>query len=59
MDLEVFAARRQRPFLFSMGTGLGLTFCKLAIEAHRENIWVEQIQVLPGASFNFTLPIAD
>ena len=43
----------------SKGTGLGLTFCKLAIEAHRENIWVEQSQVLPGASFNFTLPIAD
>jgi PAS domain S-box-containing protein len=42
----------------SKGSGLGLTFCKLAIEAHRENIWVDQSEVLPGASFNFTLPIA-
>lgn len=39
------------------GIGLGLTFCKLAIEAHGETIWIEQNGPLPGACFAFTLPI--
>jgi signal transduction histidine kinase len=39
------------------GTGLGLTFCKLAIEAHGETIWVEPSKSLPGACFAFTLPV--
>lgn len=41
------------------GTGLGLTFCKLAVEAHGGTIWVES-PVPPedhGACFSFTLPL--
>jgi PAS domain S-box-containing protein len=40
------------------GSGLGLTFCKLVIEAHGERLWVEQTSPLPGACFAFTLPLA-
>lgn len=37
------------------GTGLGLTFCKLAVEAHDGRIWVEE-HVNGGSEFIFTLP---
>jgi PAS domain S-box-containing protein len=40
------------------GLGLGLSFCKLATEAHGGRIWVES-QVGKGARFSFTLPITD
>jgi signal transduction histidine kinase len=40
------------------GLGLGLSFCKLATEAHGGRIWVES-QVGKGAKFSFTLPITD
>jgi len=37
------------------GLGLGLAFCRLAIEAHGGRIWVEDGPVT-GACFKFTLP---
>jgi signal transduction histidine kinase len=39
------------------GTGLGLTYCKRAIEAQGGRIWVEKGPE-GGAMFNFTLPVA-
>jgi len=39
------------------GLGLGLAFCKLAVEAHGGRIWAEN-SARRGAAFNFTLPIA-
>ena len=40
------------------GTGLGLTFCKLAVEAHGGRIWIED-NVGGGSVFTFTLPVTN
>lgn len=39
------------------GSGLGLAFCKLAIEAHGGHLWLEE-QEGRGSTFSFTVPAA-
>jgi signal transduction histidine kinase len=41
------------------GTGLGLTFCRLAVEAHGGSIWLESGPAGIGSRFRFSLPLAE
>jgi PAS domain S-box-containing protein len=45
------------PLRGSKGHGLGLTLCKLVIEAHGGRIWVENDSPLSGACFAISLPL--
>ena len=51
---EPFVQGSGEQALSRRGRGLGLTFCRLAIEAHGGKIWVEDAQ--PGAMFCVRLP---
>lgn len=49
--------RYQQGSLQRRGTGLGLTYCKLTVEAHGGEIWIEDNPV-GGSIFVFSLPLA-
>jgi len=54
---EKFGQVEERQAGRRSGIGLGLTFCKLAVQAHGGRIWVDH-SPLGGSLFSFTLPIA-
>ena len=53
VTFDKFARVRQRNM--PHGVGLGLAFCKLAVEAHGGRIWVRSNGV--GSTFTFALPV--
>ncbi|MBI1278354.1 MAG: GAF domain-containing protein [Anaerolineaceae bacterium] len=55
---QYWQSKKNRPLRGSKGSGIGLAFCKLALEAHGERIWIDPVSPLPGACFAFTLPVA-
>lgn len=56
-DIVFEKFRRLPEHQMRKGMGLGLAFCRLAVEAHGGRIWVDS-GPYGGARFNFTLPIS-
>jgi signal transduction histidine kinase len=54
---EKFAQVQDREIRKKAGKGLGLTFCKMAVEAHGGKIWVESKEG-KGTVFYFELPVS-
>ncbi|MFH0984835.1 MAG: PAS domain-containing sensor histidine kinase [Candidatus Omnitrophota bacterium] len=54
---EKFAQVQNVEMKKSVGKGIGLTFCKMAVEAHGGRIWVES-EAGKGTIFHFELPVS-
>ncbi|GAB1422398.1 hypothetical protein MASR2M15_26290 [Anaerolineales bacterium] len=58
MHQSIFERYNRIPKSGVRGVGLGLAFCRMAVEAHQGKIWVETPET-GGSHFVFTLPKSD